>query len=77
MLADSVEAAVRSINDPTKGKIEEMVNNIIKDKLYSGQLDKCDLTLKDIDTIRKCFLKALNAIYHQRIEYPAETKKKE
>lgn len=77
MLADSVEAAVRSINDPTKGKIEEMVNNIIKDKLYSGQLDKCDLTLKDIDTIRKCFLKALNAIYHQRIEYPAENKKKE
>lgn len=74
MLADSVEAAVRSINDPTKGKIEEMVNNIIKDKLNSGQLDNCDLTLKDLEKIRKCFLKALYGIYHQRVEYPTEKK---
>ena len=77
MLADSVEAAVRSISEPTKGKIEEMVNNIIKDKLYSGQLDNCDLTLKDLEKIRKCFLKALLGIYHQRIEYPTEKKVKE
>ena len=75
MLADSVEAAVRSINDPTKGKIEEMVNNIIKDKLYSGQLDNCDLTLKDLSIIRKNFLKGFNSMYHQRIEYPSEKKK--
>ena len=74
ILADSVEAAVRSINDPTKGKIEEMVNNIIKDKLHSGQLDNCDLTLKDLEKIRKCFLKALYGIYHQRVEYPTEKK---
>lgn len=74
MLADSVEAAVRSISEPTKGKIEEMVNNIIKDKLNSGQLDDCDLTLKDLGKIRECFLKALNGIYHQRIEYPTEKK---
>lgn len=72
MLADSTEAAVRSINEPTKGKIEEMVNNIIQDKLNCGQLDDCDLTLKDLGKIRKCFLKALNGIYHQRIEYPSE-----
>ena len=77
MLADSTEAAVRSINEPTKGKIEEMVNNIIKDKLNSGQLDDCDLTLKDLGKIRKCFLKALNGIYHQRIEYPTEKTKQE
>ena len=76
MLADGVEAAVRSINEPTKGKIEEMVNNIIKDKLYSDQLSNCDLTLKDIETIRKCFLKVLNGIYHRRIEYPTEKKVK-
>ena len=75
MLADSAEAAVRSITDPTKGKIEEMVNNIIKDKLYSGQLDDCDLTLKDLSIIRKTFLKGFNSIYHQRIEYPTEKKK--
>ncbi|MGL4774071.1 MAG: HD family phosphohydrolase [Clostridium sp.] len=75
MLSDSVEAAVRSISEPTKGKIEEMVNNIIKDKLYSGQLDNCDLTLKDLEKIRKCFLKALFGIYHQRVEYPTEKNK--
>ncbi len=74
MLADSVEAAVRSISEPTKGKIEEMVNNIIKDKLHSGQLDNCDLTLKDLTQIRQCFLKVLSGIYHERIEYPTEEK---
>ncbi|MDZ5001358.1 HD domain-containing protein, partial [Clostridium perfringens] len=63
MLADSVEAAVRSISEPTKGKIEEMVNNIINDKLNSRQLINCDLTLKDIETIRKNFLKTLDGIY--------------
>ena len=71
MLADSVEAAVRSIPEPTKGKIEEMVNNIIKDKLHTGQLDNCELTLKDIDKIKKSFLKTLNSMYHSRIEYPS------
>ncbi|KZL93890.1 HD family phosphohydrolase [Clostridium magnum] len=72
MLADSVEAAVRSINDPTKGKIEEMVNNIIKDRLNEGQLDNCDLTLKDLNKIREAFLKVLTGIYHERIEYPED-----
>lgn len=76
MLADSVEAAVRSISEPTKGKIEEMVNNIINDKLNSRQLVNCDLTLKDIEIIRKSFLKTLDGIYHQRIEYPTEKKAK-
>lgn len=80
MLADSVEAAVRSISDPTRGKIEEMVNNIIKSRLNEGQLDNCDLTLKDLDKIRGAFLKVLTGIYHQRIEYPEdkwESKEKE
>ncbi|WP_317818462.1 HDIG domain-containing metalloprotein [Clostridium tetani] len=72
MLADSVEAAVRSISDPTKGKIEEMVNNIIKGRLNEGQLDNCDLTLKDIDKIRNSFVKILLGIYHQRMEYPTD-----
>ncbi|MBU3195776.1 HD family phosphohydrolase [Clostridium algidicarnis] len=75
MLADGVEAAVRSIQNPTKGKIEEMVNNIIKDKLNDGQLNDCDLTLKDLEIIRKSFLKTLNSIYHQRIEYPSDNTK--
>ena len=74
MLADSVEAAVRSIKEPTIEKIEDMVNNIINDKLNSHQLDDCELTLKDIATIKKCFLKVLNGLYHKRVEYPKEEK---
>lgn len=70
MLADAVEASVRSISNPSNAKIEEMVNNIIKERMNEGQLDHCDLTLKDIDIIRKSFLKSLNSIYHKRIEYP-------
>ena len=72
MLSDAVEAAVRSIPNPTKGKIEEMVNNIIKGRLNEGQLDNCDLTLKDLEKIRKSFLKVLSGIYHERIEYPLD-----
>lgn len=72
MLADSVEAAVRSIKEPSEDKIKEMINNIISDKLSCGQLNDCNLTIKDIEKIKKCFLTALNGIYHHRIEYPKE-----
>ena len=72
MLADSVEAAVRSIKQPNEDKIKEMINNIINDKLSCGQLNNCNLTIKDIEKIKKCFLTALNGIYHHRIEYPKE-----
>ncbi|MCB2288783.1 HD family phosphohydrolase [Clostridium sp. CS001] len=72
MLADAVEAAVRSISNSTKGKIDEMVNSIIKNRLNDGQLDNCDLTLKDLEKIRKAFLKVLSGIYHERIEYPLD-----
>jgi len=75
MLADGVEAAVRSISEPSKGKIEERVNNIIKSRLNEGQLDDCDLTLKDLEKIRKAFLKGLSGIYHNRIEYPKLSEK--
>lgn len=70
MLADSVEAAVRSITSPTKAGIEEMVKKIIRDKVEDNQLDECDLTLKNIKSITEAFLKVLNGIYHDRIEYP-------
>ena len=72
MLADSVEAAVRSITEPTSEKIEQMVSNIIDVKIKDKQLNNCDLTFKDLDKIKECFLKALKGIYHQRIEYPTE-----
>lgn len=70
MLADSVEAAVRSMTDHSPGKMEGQIRKIIKDKLDSGQLDESDLTLKDLDTIAGAFLSVLSGIFHQRIEYP-------
>lgn len=70
MLADSVEAAVRSLPDATPGRIEGMVRKIIKDKLDDGQLEECNLTFRDLDVIANAFCKILNGIYHNRIEYP-------
>ncbi|WP_018131835.1 HD family phosphohydrolase [Effusibacillus pohliae] len=70
MLCDSVEAAVRSMSRPNPNRIEAVIRKIIKDRLNDGQLDECDLTLKDLDKIASALMKALNGIYHARIEYP-------
>lgn len=70
MLADCVEAVVRSITEPTEGKIEGTVRKIIKEKLEDGQLDLCDLTLKDLDIIARAFLRVLSGFFHERIQYP-------
>jgi cyclic-di-AMP phosphodiesterase PgpH len=70
MLADSVEAAVRSMIDKTEGKIEGLVRKIIKDKLDDGQLDLCSLTLRDLDNIAKAFMRVLSGYFHEREEYP-------
>jgi hypothetical protein len=70
MLADTVEAAVRSLADKTEGKIEGLVRKLIKDKLEDGQLDLCELTLKDLDTIARSFMKVFSGCFHGREEYP-------
>ncbi len=70
MLADSVEAAVRSMPDKTEGKIEGLIRKIIKDKLDDGQLDLCNLTLKDLDLIAKSFMRVFSGFFHEREEYP-------
>jgi hypothetical protein len=70
MLADSTEAAVRSIKEPTKKNIEEMIRNIINGKLEDGQLEECDLTLKNLNAIANAFSSVMMGIYHERIEYP-------
>ena len=72
MLADAVEAAVRSLSGPSKEKIEEMTDSIIKARLDDGQFDNCDLTFSDIEKIKAAFLKVLDGIYHSRIEYPED-----
>lgn len=70
MMADSVEAAVKSIKEINPIKIDTMVRNIVKDKLYDGQLDESELTMGEIEVITKTFVKILQGIYHTRIEYP-------
>ncbi len=70
MLADSVEAAVRSLTLPTQEKIEELIEKIIQDKLEDGQLDECNITLKELSKIKESFLKVVLSIFHERIEYP-------
>lgn len=74
MLADSVEAYIRSLAEPTQDQVEQGVRKIIKDKLNDAQLDSCDLTLKDLELIGKAFMKVLAGIFHDRIEYPENIK---
>ncbi|MBU1088146.1 MAG: HDIG domain-containing protein [Candidatus Omnitrophica bacterium] len=70
MLADAVEAASRAMPAPTPVKIKAIVNRLINNKFIDGQLDGCDLTLKDLHTISNVFIHILNGIFHTRIEYP-------
>jgi hypothetical protein len=70
MLADSAEAAVRSIEEITPKKIEQMVNYIIDNKIKDGQLNESDITLKEIYIIRQNLVDGLISLYHSRISYP-------
>lgn len=72
MAADSIEAAVRSMKDPTSEKIKKLVNAIIEDKLKDGQFDECDITMKELKTIKNVMCETLNGIFHTRIEYPKD-----
>lgn len=74
MLADSVEAVVRASKDRSHEKIDELVDAVINERVTEGQLDECDLTLRDLRTIADSFKATLRGIYHPRIEYPAPTK---
>ncbi len=73
MLADVVEASARTLEDPTPARIQGHVQNQINKVFSDGQLDNCELTLKDLHSIAKCFNKILNGIYHNRIDYPEKT----
>ncbi|MEM5770570.1 MAG: HDIG domain-containing metalloprotein, partial [Bacillota bacterium] len=70
MLADCVEATVRSLSKPTVNRIEAAVRKLVRERLNDGQLDECGLTLKDLNTIGDVFIRVLTGIFHSRIEYP-------
>lgn len=65
-----MEAAVRSLSSPTPDQIESLIKNIIADRLQDGQLDDCDLTLKELEQVRNTLCETLKGIFHSRIEYP-------
>lgn len=71
MLADSVEAATRSLAQPTQARISNIVRKIIQEKLSDGQLNQCDLTLKELTLIGDSFIRILSGIFHKRIAYPS------
>jgi cyclic-di-AMP phosphodiesterase PgpH len=73
LLADSVEASSRTLSDPTPAKIKALTQKIINNKFIDGQLDECDLSLKDLNKIAECFSKILTGIFHSRVEYPQVT----
>jgi putative nucleotidyltransferase with HDIG domain len=70
MLADSVEAALRVLEDLTPKKIEEAVNHIVRNKLNAGQLDEAPMTLRQVDEAKREFLRIITSMYHNRIDYP-------
>jgi len=72
MLADSVEATTRSVDDLTPQKLELTIDSIIKKRFLEGQLDECSLTMRDLARIKESFLKLLIGVHHQRIKYPEQ-----
>jgi membrane-associated HD superfamily phosphohydrolase len=72
MLADSVEAAVHSLDNPSAKSVKEMIEKIFKSRLDDGQLDNCDLTLREMRLVLESFMTALTGLYHERVEYPSE-----
>ncbi|AOM82589.1 HD family phosphohydrolase [Salisediminibacterium beveridgei] len=72
-IADSVEAAVRSMKQPTIENIDTLVRKIINDRLDDDQFDECDLTIKELHKVAKSMLETLQGTFHSRIEYPDDT----
>jgi len=70
LLADSVEGATRALDEQNPNSIEDTVKKVINNKFIDGQLDECNLTLKEIEKITSTFIRILSAMYHGRVKYP-------
>jgi putative nucleotidyltransferase with HDIG domain len=70
MLADAIEAASRTIDEPTSNRLREMIRKITNSVVLDGQLDECDLTFADLDNIQQAFHRLLVSMYHHRVDYP-------
>jgi cyclic-di-AMP phosphodiesterase PgpH len=76
MIVDAVEATSRTMEEPTREKIEAMIRHFIMDRLTDGQFDECNLSTRDIATITKTLVHALEAAYHTRVAYPWQKEEK-
>ncbi|MCH9001329.1 MAG: HDIG domain-containing protein [Planctomycetes bacterium] len=74
MLCDGVESAVRALPEPTVGRIESLVHQIVADRLSDGQLSDCDMTMRDVRVVEESLVKSLCSIYHGRVAYPKARK---
>lgn len=70
MLADTIEAATRAMDEPTKEKIEALIEGVVTKRLSDGELENCALTFRELTTVKKSFLSILTGIHHSRIKYP-------
>jgi hypothetical protein len=70
MLADAVEAASRTLEEPKPSRIKNLITKIVTDKFESGELEECPLTLKDLHAVEDSFLPILIGVFHPRIDYP-------
>lgn len=75
MLADSIEAACRSLKNPTEERINDMIDKIVAGKISGGQLEDSRLTFRELEVCKKEFKKLMKSVHHARIEYPEEEKK--
>ena len=75
MLADSIEAASRTLKDYSSKTIDELVERIFNDKIENGQMNHAKITFNDINTIKETFKQKLQNIYHTRVAYPDQKKK--
>lgn len=76
MLADAVEAASRTLDEPKPARIDSLIQRIINDRFQSGELDECPLTLRDLAGIKRAFAQVLMAAFHHRVKYPTRDEEK-
>jgi cyclic-di-AMP phosphodiesterase PgpH len=76
MLADTVEAAAKTLKSPTPGRMRKLVGDLVEKRFLEGELEDCDLTMRDLKGIIEGFVSVLIGIYHERIEYPEDDKNK-
>jgi len=77
MLADSIEAASRSLDDPSHKQLKSLIDLIFRERIDDGQLDDTNLTFRDLQQIKDTFLKMLLGIYHVRVKYPEQEAEEE